>query len=125
MSWERAGDVVFVATVALAYSSGVSQDGAFILSDAFDGVAALAVESEEFLLFEVLIVEPLCDVLPVEGVLLDVAVIAEILGFTPGRVSGNGCRTPALCIIITPLFVTEGGGQALCSVHSKKAFREA
>ena len=123
--WERAGDLLFVPIVELPAASEVSLDGSFIVDDTVDGVGALDVDSDEVFVVEAAAVVPLFDVVPVEGVRLDGTVVVEIVGTTTVFVYGDGRRTPAPCILVTHLYVTEGGGQAFCSVHSKKAFRVA
>ena len=117
--WERVDDLLFVPVVAVLTVRGVSLDCSFFVADTVDGVGALDVESDEVFLVEVLVVEPLFDVVPVDGALLDGAVVVETVGTTPGCVYGDGRRTPALCILVTHLFATKGGVQAFCSVHSK------
>ena len=123
--WERAADLLFVPVAAVPAATGVSIDGSFIGADTVDGIGALDVELDEVFVVEAAALVPLFDVVLVEGVRLDGTVVVEIVGTTPVWAYGDGRRTPARCILVTQLFVTEGGGQAFCSVHSKKAFRLA
>ncbi len=83
---ERASDVLFVPAVALPAASGVSLKAVFIGADAVDGVGLLEVLAVDVVVVELVVVEPL---LPVDGVLIDGAAIGEILGTSPGRVSGD------------------------------------